>query len=155
MNFDKVLEIAVTAAGPMGDDLATWRDRVEAAAVEVSILADDKSPLQERVAKVMGSAKFVGVITGVKVEETSTRGVVRINTGQVTRNCPDGIETIRTERGDSVAGAQMIELAKRLKNHRVLVYKAMETSASDPNVKVRVLVHLIDLGEARESGPAH
>ncbi|MFE1415557.1 hypothetical protein ACFW6F_32895 [Streptomyces sp. NPDC058746] len=58
---------------------------------------------------------------------------------------------IRTDRGDTDAGAAMIARAEALVGRRVLVYKEMEALASNPMHKARVVLHLMDLGPETES----
>ncbi|WP_406364794.1 hypothetical protein [Streptomyces sp. NBC_01546] len=70
------------------------------------------------------------------------------------RNVSGELEpAIRTDRGDTDAGAAMITRAQTLMGRRVLVYKEMEALASNPMHKARVGVHLMDLGPETEARP--
>jgi hypothetical protein len=129
---------AAQAAGPCppGEEPA-WQARVRALAVDLFVLGDVVARDLQR----LGAAtKFPATLLAITVEETSTRGVLQL------RNVSGELEVIRTDRGDSDAGAAMIGRAQTLVGRRVLVYKEMEALASNPKHKARVAVHLMDLG---------
>lgn len=129
---------AAQAAGPCppGEE-PQWQARVRALAVDLFVLGDVVARDLQR----LGAAtKFPATLLAVTVEDTSTRGVLQL------RNVSGELEVIRTDRGDSDAGAAMIARAQNLVGRRVLVYKEMEALASNPKHKARVAVHLMDLG---------
>ncbi|MGW5442733.1 hypothetical protein [Streptomyces asiaticus] len=98
-----------------------------------------------RVQRLASATKFPATLLAVTIEDTSTRGILHL------RNVSGELEVIRTDRGDSDTGAAMIERAQTLVGRRVLVYKDMEALASNPMHKVRVAVHLMDLGPETDS----
>ncbi|MFH8294936.1 hypothetical protein [Streptomyces sp. NPDC018059] len=129
---------AAQAAGPCppGEE-PQWQARVRALAVDLFVLGDVVARDLQRLAS---ATTFPATLLAVTVEDTSTRGILRL------RNVSGELEVIRTDRGDSDAGAAMIARAQTLVGRRVLVYKDMEPLASNPKHKVRVAVHLMDLG---------
>jgi hypothetical protein len=134
---------AAQAAGPCppGEE-PHWQARVRALAVDLFVLGDVVGRDLERLA---AATKFPATLLGITIEDTSTRGILRL------RNVSGDLEVIRTDRGDTDAGAAMIERARALVGRRILVYKDMEALASNPLHKVRVAVHLMDLGPELDS----
>ena len=96
-----------------------------------------------RVERLAAATKFPAALLGVTIEDTSTRGILRL------RNVSGDLEVIRTDRGD--ADAAVIAHARALVGRRVLVCKDMEGLASHPMHKVRGAVHLMDLGPELEA----
>lgn len=98
--------------------------------------------------------KFVGVITEVKKEQSSQRGVITLHTGteQVRPGVPAGHEQVRTDRTDSGGSGRALALkARSLIGHRVLVYVEVEEFIKKDKTpgKARVLRHVEDLGLAQ------
>ncbi|MFC9295783.1 hypothetical protein ACFTWH_10755 [Streptomyces sp. NPDC057011] len=134
---------AAQAAGscPVGEESA-WQARVRGLAVDLFVLGDVVARDIQRLA---AATRFPATLLGVTVEASSTRGVLLL------RNVSGELEpAIRTDRGDTDAGAAMIARAQGLVGRRVLVYKEMEALASNPMHKARVVVHLMDLGPETE-----
>ncbi|MGP3691239.1 hypothetical protein ACTVZO_42380 [Streptomyces sp. IBSNAI002] len=130
---------AAQAAGPcpVGEESA-WQTRVRALSVDLFVLGD---VVARDVQRLSAATRFPATLLAVTVEESSTRGVLLL------RNVSGELEpAIRTDRGDTDAGAAMIARAQALVGRRVLVYKEMEALASNPMHKARVVVHLMDLG---------
>jgi hypothetical protein len=71
------------------------------------------------------------------------------------RNLSGEVEEIRTDRGDTDAGRAMIARARSLTGRRVLVYKQVESMASDPKRKVRIAAHVMDLGPDTAAAAVH
>lgn len=97
------------------------------------------------------SKTFVGVVTGVQKEQSSTRGIITLHTGttRATKGVPEGHEQVRTDRTDSgISGRALAIKAKSLIGHRVAVHVELEEFQNKQNetVKVRVLRHIEDLG---------
>ncbi|MFD7262667.1 hypothetical protein [Streptomyces sp. NPDC059874] len=135
---------AAQAAGPcaVGEESA-WQARVRALAVDLFVLGD---VVARDIQRLGAATRFPATLLGVTVEESSTRGVLLL------RNVSGELEpAIRTDRGDTDAGAAMIARAQALVGRRVLVYKEMEALASNPMHKARVVVHLMDLGPETDS----
>lgn len=119
-----------------------WQARVRVLAVDLFVFGDVVARDLERLA---AATKFPATLLGVTIEDTSTRGILRL------RNVSRDLEVIRTDRGDTDAGAAVIARARALVGRRVLVYKAMEGLASNLMHKVRGAVHLMDLGPELEA----
>lgn len=102
---------------------------------------------REQIAK---AKTFIGTVTDVKKEQSSTRGVITLftNTEQARDGLPAGHEQVRTDRTDSgVAGKALALKARSLIGHRVLVHVEIEEyQGKNGPGKVRVLRHLEDLG---------
>ncbi|MFJ4781253.1 hypothetical protein [Streptomyces sp. NPDC088762] len=135
---------AAQAAGPcVAGEESAWQARVRALAVDLFVLGD---VVARDIQRLGAATRFPATLLGVVMEESSTRGVLLL------RNVSGEVEpAIRTDRGDTEAGAAMIARAQSLVGRRVLVYKEMEALASNPMHKVRVVVHLMDLGPETES----
>ena len=149
-----VIAAAIAAAGPKGTNEAAWRATVNDAIPHVVSMMGDGSRQWKIAEEVMGAAVFVATYVDHKVEESSTRVVVHIDTGKATKNYPDGIEPIRTHRTDNAQGRSMKErLDKLTKGDEIVVWKAMESmgDGADAN-KVRVLVHF-ETRPKRNSSP--
>jgi len=91
---------------------------------------------------------FPATVLGGKIEESSTRCLVRILAVKSKDGQP---EEIRTDRTDSADGKAMLERVKALKGHKVLVFKQMETNNG---TDYRVLRHIVDLGEDPNYDPS-
>ena len=179
---DSIIVAAITGAGTVGEDAELWEASVLRGARKITaVLSDPESVFAKAVDEIDSASKFVSLLSLVKREEKSKRGVVyfqtlpRIENGvapvptftfeQVSAihaeqaslraagvksadlpKLPDGLEAIRTDRTDTLDGLLMAKEATSLIGHRVLVYKINEVLKSNPNLKVRVLKHLTDLG---------
>lgn len=105
----------------------------------------------EKAQKQLAACKvFSGTIVDIKKEQSSTRGLITINTGtdREKEGVPAGCEQIRTERTDNPEGKAMAKKVQGLKGNRVLVWVEVEEIKGGQS-KVRVLRHVQDLGEAR------
>lgn len=109
------------------------------------VLGMDKAKTQLDACKV-----FSGTVVDVKKEQSSTRGLVTLNTG--TDREKDGLnageEQVRTERTDNPEGLAMAKKVRELKGRRVLVWVEVEEIKGGSS-KVRVLRHIQDIGVAR------
>ena len=176
---DQIIVAAVTGAGPVGDNAEEWEVSVLRGARKITaVLSDPESIFAKAVEEIDGAGKFVSLVSLVKKEKSSTRGIVYIqdvpriegNVVPVPRYTyeqisaihveqtaartagnkpdprPDGLEAIRTERTDTLDGLTMAKEATSLIGHRVLIYKVQEVAKNNPNLKVRVLRHVTDLG---------
>jgi len=109
---------------------------------------------EKRAAQTTGIANFRAVPIYVDLESTSQRYVIFIVT-EPSKNAPEGIEVIRTQRLDSADGQGARDIANQvlgLLGHTVLVTKAIEASA-DGQSKVRVIRGLEDQGIAAGYAP--
>lgn len=120
---------------------------VNRATRELTAELSEGSALWKTIDRMEGAKKFVGTVTRVTREKSSTRGIVELYTGtdRETQGVDLGYEKVRTDRTDSDSGLMVASEAKSLIGHRVLVYMVLEET-SRGNTKVRVLVHLNDLG---------
>ncbi len=137
---------AVHAVGPCpAGPEAAWTDQVRERAVSLYVLGDT---VGQDIARLDAAKQFTATLLDVRVEATSTRGVL------VLRNSSGELEQpIRTDRGDSEAGRAMIERARALVGHRVRVYRLNERMASNAKLEVRIVVHLADYGP--DTDPIH
>jgi hypothetical protein len=145
----RLLPLAVQGAGPLRDDEThgQYMERVRALAIDLWIESGPKAELTRRLAELMDSQVFVGILTAVEIESSTTRAMLTltvIKDGEATE------EKIRTDRTDGPAGRTLWETAKGLVGHRVAIYKHME-SRTDPNKKYRCAKHVVDLGPADDS----
>lgn len=135
------LEVTLAAARAVGacppGEEAAWAERVRAQAVELYVLADTVGQDFQRLDE---ARQFTATLLAVKVEASSTRGVL------VVRNGSGEVERLRTDRGDTDAGRAMIERARGLVAHRLRVYRLNEQMAGTPTRQVRTVVHLADRG---------
>lgn len=176
---ESIIIAAITGAGPVGDNAEEWEAKVLRGARKITaVLTDTDSVFAKAIDEIEEGGKFVSLVSMVKKEASSTRGIVyfqdapRAENGQVGTPrytfeqiaaihqeqtaaraagkkpdaLPDGLEAIRTERTDTVDGRMMALEAQSLIGHRVLVYKTIEQVKNNPNLKVRVLRLLTDLG---------
>lgn len=83
---------------------------------------------------------FVAFLEKVEIEETNRRGLLTLRP-------PSGdVENIHTEQEETNRGRQMIEQARSLVGRWVLVYRYNEEKAGNRQHNVRMLAHLVDLG---------
>jgi hypothetical protein len=146
----RLLPLAVQGIGPMRDDESQgqYMERVRGLAIDLWIESGPRAELTRRLAELMNSQVFVGVLTAVEIEQSSTRAMLTL---AVTRDGESVEEMIRTDRTDGPAGRALWETAKGLVGHRVAIYKHMETR-TDPNKKYRCAKHIVDLGLADDTG---
>jgi hypothetical protein len=142
----RLLPLAVQGVGPMRDNetQGQYMERVRVLAIDLWIESGPKAELTRRLAELMDSQVFVGVLTAVEIEQSSTRAMLTLT---VTKDGESVEEMIRTDRTDGPAGRALWETATVLIGHRVAVYKHMETR-NDPNKKYRCAKHVVDLGVA-------
>ncbi|MEV0011101.1 hypothetical protein AB0M10_28675 [Streptomyces sp. NPDC051840] len=138
MDYNLVIA-AAQAAGPCppGEE-ASWGRRVQTLTVDLHMIAKQAAQDVER----LESAKtFVALLEHVEVEESSRRGLLTLRP-------PSGdAESIRTEQEDTDRGRQLIERARSLVGRWVLVYRYNEEKAGNRQHNVRMLAHLVDLGD--------
>lgn len=136
---------AAQAAGPCPPGLeAPWHNRVRQLALDLYL---NGVQLAADINRVQGATPVRGVLTRVEMEGGNVnRALIWI------KPLARGEERFRTDWLDNDSGKQVLALAERLVGRLVRVYKTMETkkSTSDdrPADKVRVAVHLVDLGPA-------
>ncbi|MGC0252651.1 hypothetical protein [Pseudactinotalea sp. Z1748] len=152
---EEIVLAAVNSAGPVGEDESPdeYQGRIATQAKSIYLMLGERSPVRRKLDALADAKVFTGVVTKVVREKSSTRGKITLKT-QPSKHYPDGLEPVRTERTDGADG-EGLALAKRLsglKGHRVLVWVEMQET-SDGN-QVRIVQHVEDLGEARESAAA-
>jgi hypothetical protein len=142
----RLLPVAVQGVGPLRDSEThgQYMERVRALAIDLWIESGPRSELARRLAELMSAQVFVGILTAVEIEPSSTRAILTLT---VIKDGESAEETIRTDRTDGPAGRALWEVAKALVGHRVAIYKQMEARA-DPNKKYRCAKHIVDLGAA-------
>jgi len=148
-NTEDVIKLAIQAAGT-ADDLIAWKSRINALIPEIVVMLSERSLQRKSAERLADASVFTGDYLGYEYEETSTRCVVKLFTGE-SRDHPDGIETIRTDRTDSSSGKMMRRKLDGLPSGcRVAAWKVMETAGQ--NTKVRVLGHIEFIG-GKQSSP--
>lgn len=153
MNHDEliplVLASAAAAAGP-NPNAAGWRNKVMELIPPIAAMMNDSAREWQAAASVLDAGVFPATYLGYELEESSTRCLVKLDSGKPTKNYPDGIEPIRSHRTDGPMGRSMRErLDKLTKGDRILVWKALEPTKDGE--KVRVLAHLAFLGHGETS----
>lgn len=139
----QIILAAVNMTAQDGDE-TDWAARCRENAFRITALTNPASELSQAI-EAMSSAKvFSGVVTQLRKEASSTRAVVTLRTKPNDRH-PDGLETVRTDRTDSIVGLRMARRVRGLVGHRVLVWVELEQMARGDN-KVRVLRHIEDMG---------
>lgn len=136
---------AAQAAGPCppGEE-AVWGRRVHLLAVDLHKIAQQAA---EDIEQLESAHRFVAFLEKFEIEESSRRGVL-------TLRLPNGEfdPPVRTEQQETDRGKQMIERARSLVGRWVLVYRYNESMASNKRHNVRMLAHLMDLGDGAISG---
>jgi len=148
-----VIAAAVAAAGPMGNNPGAWKGKINNAIPAVAAMMHETTRQWRIAEEVLGASVFHATYVSHEIEESSTRVVVQIDTGKATKNYPDGIEPIRSNRTDNAQGRHMLERLERLEpGQEMMVWKAMESmgEGADAN-KVRVLVHFEPLPKRTDS----
>ncbi|MFI8265329.1 hypothetical protein [Streptomyces sp. NPDC085665] len=138
MDYSLVIA-AAQAAGPCPPgDVAAWGRTVQELTVELHVIAQQAA---QDVARLENAKTFVAFLEKVEIEDSSRRGKLTLRT-------PSGdAEHIRTEQQDTDRGRRLIARAESLVGRWVLVYRYNETMASNQQLKVRMLAHLMDLGD--------
>lgn len=129
---------AAQAAGPCppGQE-ADWGRRVHGLTVDLYLIAQQA---RQDIERIESARTFVAFLEKVEIEESSRRGLL-------TLRLPSGeSEQIRTEQKDTDRGRALIERARSLEGHWVVVYRYNERKAGQRNQSVRMLAHLMDLG---------
>jgi len=144
-----IILAAINSVGPKKDidpKKGSYEDQVARAAEDVVVLTNPEGKIAKRLEEFKGTRPFIAVVSAVGIEETSTRGFIGLASKTEGKN--KGVDTLRTERTDSdVSAMAMVEELSKLKGHRVLIYKRMDSSA-DGTTKYRILHRYEDLGKA-------
>jgi hypothetical protein len=74
---DSIIVAAITGAGPVGDNIDEWEANVLRGARRITaVLADESNPFAKAIDEIDTSSKFISLVSLVKREASSTRGVV-------------------------------------------------------------------------------
>lgn len=154
LSTDQKRDIIIAAygsAGPGADDqtIAAQISRILASFEDGSAAMRAFERAEKRAALTSGVSNFRAVPIYVDLETTSQRFVIFIVT-EPSKNAPEGIEIIRTDRIDSAEGQSARAIANQaiaLLGHTVLVTKAIEASA-DGQSKTRLIRGIEDQGLA-------
>jgi hypothetical protein len=144
----QIVLAAVAAAGP-DDGGGDWDTKVAMNAARITAMTSPQSAVGQSIAQVAGAKVFTGVVESIRKEQSSTRGVIVLQTRESIHH-PDGREEVRTERTDKAVGLAMARRVRELRGHRVMVWVEIEEIANGQR-KVRVLRHIEDLGAADKS----
>lgn len=145
---EAIVLASIGAAGPIGNNTGAWAAKVRDISTEITLMLQPTSRVSKQVSNLRACDKpFPATILGGRVEESSTRCLVRI---KAVKSKNDEPEEIRTDRTDTADGKAMLERIKTLKGHKVLIYKQMETNN---DTAYRVLRHVVDLGPDPDYNP--
>ncbi len=150
---------AATAVGPV-DDPAVWAARVQGKAVDLYLMSRERGAVGKALEQLDACRTYVATILGGRVEKHRLdsggelrRGLLRLKVATSKYN-KDGEEDIRTELLSLPEGQAVLDKAKGLVGHRVLIWA--QTEEKDDGRKVKTLRHLEDLGvdtDLDASGP--
>lgn len=129
---------AASASGSCPDEPAArerWLGNVRALSADLYLLSEQVKADTERL---RAATTFAAKLVDVTVEESSTRGVLHLLTLGGEPELP-----IRTDRGDTPEGKRMIDKARQLIGHKVVIYKELESANARRH---RTLVNVVDLG---------
>lgn len=137
------------------EDITAWDQAFKANARDIKVLTSPKSrvvaqlnALDKAIDENNGDGKvFIGTVTGIAIEERTTRAIVTLYTGtdRAVDGLPAGCESVRTERTDNPDGRAIARATQLLIGHRVTVYVELEAIRGG-STKVRVLRHIEDNG---------
>lgn len=151
-NRNDIILAAINAVGKP-DEGKDWEAEVTMKAIEIAVLTGENSNVAKAVDVIATCKVFKGTVVEVEKEQSSTRGIITLDTGtereqkhSITKTVlPAGQEQIRTDRTDGALGKALAIKARGLKFHSVLVWVEVET-VPGKDFKVRVLRHIQDLG---------
>jgi hypothetical protein len=139
-----VVLAAIAAAGPAGNNYASWKGRVNALIPEVAVTIEARSLQMHRAALMREARVYSGAYQGYELEESSQRLVV-FTLGEPTKRSPDGIDKIRTEPVYRAAGKRMrAQLDDLDVGTQVRVWRGMEEIRSGEHAgeKSRLLMRI-------------
>jgi hypothetical protein len=140
---------ALAAAGPARPADGVWKANIAVLIPEIAALMEPTSRMLQRALLCMDAQYIAATYEGFTYEESSTRLVVSLKSD---RN--DEVETIRTERTDTMAGKAMQAKLERLeKGRRILARKVMEPMHNQPGRSVRILMHFEVLPDRKDAEP--
>ena len=152
MNDDTRTRLILSALTLAGDQAAgetddKYNERLANTVARVASLCAPRSALSVVVDDVLDpeAKRFVGTVTKVVKEASSTRGLVYMDCNPSDRH-PDGKETARTDRTDNPNGLRVAHLAQSLIEHKALFTVKLEIMPNGD--KVRIVKHLQDVGVA-------
>lgn len=148
----QVISLAIGAAGSSENVLA-WKGRINANIPLVASMLGEDSNQWKLAGNVLSAHRFLCTYRGYKLEETSQRLVVSVET-KPSRRYPDGIEPLRTDRVDTTSGRRMKALLDELTDgDRLVVWRYMDEAkdAHGDDISVRMLVHFEKIGSAKAS----
>lgn len=139
----------VQAAGPPArGNITEWRTHVNDMIRDVGAMLAPRSREMVTAARMLTASFFVAEIVDVRIEESSTRGVVTLKSD----SGDNDTEELRTDRTDTPQGRSMVKLCTELKGCRCAVWKAFEPTGNKAKPNVRVLAHVSALGGPKPPG---
>ncbi|MHB8318095.1 MAG: hypothetical protein ACYDEP_02520 [Acidimicrobiales bacterium] len=142
--INQIVLAAVNAVGSQGEDRDEWMVSIQEMAARVAAMCAPSSSIVKVIQGVLNSKVFTGVVLSIEKEESSTRGLITLQT-RPSKFHEDGIESVRTERTDTPLGLAMARRIRRLVGHRVVLWVEVEI-IRDGASKTRVVRHIEDLG---------
>lgn len=142
------------SAGKTG---ATWEAAMDEGLRKAASAMNAASRYAKTAQAVLDSSVFRGEYRGYTLEESSTRLIVEIYTGEVNERSKrkDGIEEIRTERTDTFVGKLMRRRLDALpQGATILAFKSLQQMSGSSD-KVRILAHfeILATGSAPTASP--
>lgn len=140
---------AATAVGPV-EDQSAWSAKVQAKAIDLYLMSRERGAIGKALEQLDSCRTYVATILGGKVEKHRLedggelrRGLLRMKV-QPSKYNKDGVEEVRTELLSDPQGQSVLDKAKGLVGHRVLVWA--QTEEKEGYGKVKTLRHIEDLG---------
>lgn len=151
-NLSQVALAAINAVGPInGRPIDQWQAAVGEMASTIYVMLGDSSSLMKRLNDLASSKTFRGQLHSLKYEDSSTRYIVTLKT-QASKDYPDGLEPLRTDRTDKPGGKSMADALKGLEiGTELLVWKQMEPMGNGRSVRV---IRHFEVISARDDAPA-
>lgn len=148
-----IVVAAANMAGPVGANQFAWNAKVLENATLLMEMAGDGSKVSKLIEGMSNSKTFYGTVLSIAKEESSTRGLVTLQT-RASKWHPNGIETARTERCGTKdapeSGRELAIFLTQLVGHRVQVWVELEGKGDDGSKGFRVIRHVKDLGVDKE-----
>lgn len=158
----RIVELAVGAAGPVGANPREWERRVHALAQRIAVMMRPPAPGHEHDAttplvvasKVLDASVFRGVFVGFEVDDTKKRMFVRFrsDTADTKDTDADGTEQVRTEPWWTPTGRAMCDQVKAMAPGTPCIVYKVNDPIDNGKRSIRVLVHLEQVGAPPAGG---
>lgn len=147
----RVISGAIVAAGPMGQNVYEWEQKIIAAMPIVATMFDESGTVAKRAEWFDDAHIYSGLFIEARLEESSQRMILRTDPERTKDGVPQ-YDEIRTDRVDTVNGKrQQGLLAKLVPGDKVLVWRVNEPMRNDAMKNVRVAYLIKRIGRAKDS----